>query len=157
MTVFCNNIFFKRATIDADTDRDPTLLSSIHNSTYTLLITNVARIDTNLICPIFNCRQCQTIVKMNVCDQRNMDLLMNLFQTFCRLHCWYCTTDNITASLLQCQDLSYCLFYIFSFCICHGLDQDRISTTDHPVSYLYNFCMISVHINSCSSNERIHS
>ena len=147
MTVFCNNIFFKRATIDADTDRDPTLFSSIHNSTYTLLITNVARINTNLICPVFNCRQCQTIVKMNVCDQRNMDLLMNLFQTFCRLHCWYCTTDNITAGLLQRMNLCNRCCHILCLGIRHRLNCYRIATTDLTITYLNHFCLFT-HLSS---------
>ena len=43
------------------------------------------------------------------------------------------------------MDLCHSCPHIFCFCICHGLDQDRISASDHPVADLYHFCMFSVH------------
>ena len=143
--IFLHKFFLKRTAVYTNTNRYPSLLCHINHCFDALCTADISGIDPNLICTVFHGCNGKTIIKMDICHKWYMNLFFDFLQCFCSFHSRYCATDNITACLLQCQDLSYCLFYIFSFCICHGLDQNRVAATDLSVSDLNDFCMISVH------------
>ena len=61
------------------------LLLFLHCSD-SFFISDISRIDTDLIRSVFDCCNCQAIIKMYIRHQWNMDLLFNLADTFCRFH-----------------------------------------------------------------------
>ena len=70
---------------------------------------------------------------MNVCHQRNGDLLFDLLDRLCRLLGGYGTTDDLTTCFRQSVDLLYRRFYKLICCIFNGLVNDRIPAADEPV------------------------
>ena len=88
---------------------------------------------------------CQFIIKMNVCYQRNMNLLFDLSQCSCSLHRRHSTADDLTSCFFQCQNLCNRRRYIFCFGIRHRLNQHRMSATDHLISDFNCFCMFPIH------------
>ena len=108
-------------------------------------ISDISRIDADLVGTVFDRRDRQFIVKMNIRYQWDRNLLFDLFQCTRSFLCRNCTSYNIASCCSQSLDLCHSCPHIFCFCICHGLDQDRISASDHPVADLYHFCMFSVH------------
>ena len=85
------------------------------------------------------------VVKMNIRYQWDRNLLFDLFQCTRSFLCRNCTSYNIASCCSQSLDLCHSCPHIFCFCICHRLDQDRISASDHPAADLHRFCMFSVH------------
>ena len=66
-----------------------------------LNLTDVSRIDADLVCSAFHGRDSQTVIKMNICHQRNVDLAFDRLQAFCRFHGRHRHPDDVTARLLQ--------------------------------------------------------
>ena len=56
------------------------------------------------------------VVKMNIRDQRNMNLLLNLCKSFGSFHCWNSTANDLASSLLKSKNLFDRLFHIFCLC-----------------------------------------
>ena len=48
-TVFCKNVFFKRTAVDTDSNGNTALTASIGNHPYSVTITDISRIDADLI------------------------------------------------------------------------------------------------------------
>ena len=143
--VFFHQVFFQRTTVYTDTNRNVSLFCRINHCLYTLSAANVARIDTDLVRAIFDRCDRQFMIKMNICNKWYRNLLFNLLQcprSFLRRNC---TSYNIASCRGQSLDLCHGSLHIFCFCICHRLDQDRISASDHPAADLHRFCMFSVH------------
>ena len=144
-TIFLKQMFLKRTTVYADTDWNIVLFRFVYYCLYPFFCTDISRIDTDLISSILNCCDCHLIIKMNVCNKRNMNLFSNLFDCFCSLHCRNCTADDLTSCFFQTQDLLHCGFYIFCPCICHRLDCYRMVSPNHNIPNSYFFRLISVH------------
>ena len=144
--VFLHQLFFQRTAVHPHTDRDIALPCSVYHCFDPVKASDISWIDADLVCSIFHSCNGHLIVKMNVCHQRNGDLLFDLLDRLCRLLGGYGTTDDLTTCFRQSVDLLYRRFYIFRSCICHGLDQDWIPSADDPVSNLHYFCMISIHL-----------
>jgi 1-deoxy-D-xylulose 5-phosphate reductoisomerase len=53
-------------------------------------------------------------------------------------------TDDLTACLLQLQNLRHGCVYIRCLCICHRLNRNRIAATDHDTANIYHSRRISV-------------
>ena len=145
--IFLDQMLLQGTTVDAHADRDSVFFCLIHHRLDPVSGSDVSRIDPDLIGSIFNGCNGKTVVKMNIRYQWNVDLLLDLADSLCRFFGWHCHTDDITARLLQLQDLFHCFFYMFRLGVAHGLDQDRIATADHPVSNMDHLCIISAHMN----------
>ena len=144
-TVFFYQFFFQRATVNTYTDRHPIFFCFVYNRLHTFSASDVARINADLICAIFYCGNCQTIIKMNICHQRNMYLLFYTSKCLCRLHGRYCAANDLTAGFFKRQDLCHCSFHIFCLCICHRLNRNLIPAPDCYISDLNLLCLLSEH------------
>ena len=143
--VFIYQILFQRTAVYTDTDWDIPLLCHFHNSLHSVNASDIARIDADLICSVFHGSDRHLIIKMDVCHKRDMDLFFDLADRFCSLLGRNRTADDLAACLFQSVDLHYCRCHILCMCIRHGLDQHRISATDHSVTNMHYFCMITIH------------
>ena len=143
--IFLHQFFLKRTAVYPNTDGNIPLLRHIYNCLDTLCASNISGIDTDLVGTVLHGRNRKTIIKMNICYQRNVNLFFDLFQSLCRFHGRHCTADNVAASSLQGKDLLYGCLHILCFCIGHRLDQDGISASNLLISYLNYFGMVSVH------------
>ena len=149
--VFGDQILLKRTAVDTHADRHMVSLCLIYNRLHTIHTADIARIDTDFVNPVFNGRNSQTIVKMNVCHQRNMNLLLDLRDGLCRLHGRHCHTDDLASGRFKGQDLGNSCLYIFRFCITHRLDRNRIIASDAAIAYANHLCFCSIKHN-CSFN-----
>ena len=145
MTVFFNNRFFQRTAVDTDTNRKISGLCRIHNGLYPVRSADISRIDPYLIHTVFHSRNGQPVIKMNIAYQRDMNLFFDFFNGLCRFHRRHSNADNIAARFFQLQNLSHRAFYIFCFCITHGLNGDRMISSDLTPSNGYDFCIFPNH------------
>ena len=72
LTVFFLQIFFQRSGVDADTDRNIFITSAVHYRANTLFITDIAWVDTQAIDAVFRHLQRDTIVEVNIGNQRDI-------------------------------------------------------------------------------------
>ena len=72
-----------------------------------------------------------------------MNTLFNLTNCLCRLHIRHCTANNLAASIFKTKNLFNSCINILCLCICHRLNQNRITAANHTVSYSYFFCKFS--------------
>ena len=80
---------------------------------------DVSRIDTDLICTVLDCCDRQTVIKMNICHDRDLHLFFDLCQCFGSFHCRHCTSYDITACCRKFIDLCHCRSDVLCLCICH--------------------------------------
>ena len=99
--IFLHKFFLKRTTVYTNTNGYSSLLCHINHCFDSLCTADISGIDPDLICTVFHGCNSKTIIKMNICHKWYMDLFFDFLQCFCSFHSRYCTTDNITASLLQ--------------------------------------------------------
>ena len=95
---------------------------------------------------MFDCCDCQTIIKMNICNKRNMNSFFYLCECFRRLHRRHSAADNVASCCLQCQYLGNCRLHILCLCICHRLNGNRISSANLAIPNLNYLCLFSSHI-----------
>ena len=78
------------------------LLRSLHYSLQTLSAADISRIDTDLVRPVFHGSNGQTIIKMDICHQRDADLLFDFVQMAAAASMrWNGTADDLTARCLS--------------------------------------------------------
>ena len=138
--IFFHKIFFQRSTVDADTDRNTALFCGIHHCAHTLCTSDISRIDADLIRTVLDRGKRQAVIKMNICHNGNAHLLFDLGQCLRRLHSRHGAADNITSGSGKRLNLRHSCSHVLRLCICHGLDQDRIASADHPVANFHYFC-----------------
>ena len=142
--VFLHQFFFQRTAVYTDTDRNIPLSGTVNYCFHALCRTDIARIDTDLICTIFHRCNGKSIIKMYVRHKRNMNLFFDLCQRFCRFHIRNRTADDLTSRTLQLQNLSYRCLHILCLCICHGLNRDGMLATNDHITDSYLFCTSSL-------------
>ena len=125
--VFFHQFFFQRTAVYTDTDRNMFFFCHFHHLTDTVFITDVAGVDTNFINAQFHDTQCQTIIKVDVCHQRNMNLFFDFTNGICRFHIRHCHTHQFTACCFQRMNLRHRSRYISGICITHGLDDNGVA------------------------------
>ena len=76
--IFFYQFFFKGTAVYTYTNRDITFLCCIHNCLYPLFRTDISRIDTDLVRTVLHSCNGKAIIKMDVRNQRNMDLFFDL-------------------------------------------------------------------------------
>ena len=59
--------------------RNISFFCRVHDRFDTLIASDISRIDTDLVCTVFHGCNGHLIIKMNICHQRNGDLLFDLF------------------------------------------------------------------------------
>ena len=72
--VLFNERLFQGTAVYADADRHPVFLRLIHNCLHAFPASDVSRIDADLVCAALHGCNGKTVIKMDVCHQRNMDL-----------------------------------------------------------------------------------
>ena len=75
--VFFDQTFFQRAAVYTYSNGNVKLLGPIYHSFYSFLAADIAGVDADLVSAIFHGCNSQTIIKVNVCHQRNMNLFFD--------------------------------------------------------------------------------
>ena len=117
-----------------------------HHLTDTVFIADVTRVDTDFIDAQLHDTQCQTIIKVDVCHQRNMNLFFDFTNGICRFHIRHCHTHQFTASRFQRMNLCHRSRYISGICITHGLDNNGVAAAQFQIANLYGSSLSSLHI-----------
>ncbi|MPN19797.1 hypothetical protein SDC9_167169 [bioreactor metagenome] len=123
-TVFFLQIFFQRSGVNSDTNRDILVARAIHHHADTLFIADVAWINTQAVNAVFRHFERNTVVEVNVGDQRNRNLLLDQFEGFCGIHRGYGDTNNVSANTFQRFDLINRRFHVRGPRVGHRLDGD---------------------------------
>ena len=142
--VFLHQFFFQRTTVYTDTDWNIPLSGTVNHCFHTLCRTDIARIDTDLICTVFHRRNGKSIIKMYVSHKWNMNLFFDLCKCFCRFHIRNRAADDLTSCALQLQDLSNRCLHILCLCICHGLNCDGMIAANDHITDSHFFCTSSL-------------
>ncbi len=100
LAVFFLQIFFQRAGVDADADRNVFIACAVHHHADALFVADVARVDTQAVDTVFRDFQRDTIVKVDIGDQRHVNLLFNQFERLCGIHRRNRDADNVRAHAL---------------------------------------------------------
>ena len=95
--IFLYQVFFKRATVYTDADRDISFLCYIYHSPYSVSASYIAGIDSDLVGSVFNRSYCKLVIKVYIRNKRYADLFLNLLKCPCSLHRRHSTSDYITA------------------------------------------------------------
>ena len=135
--VFLQERFFEGAAVDAHADRDAACFRRVHHGLDPVAVADVARIDAYLIRAALDGRQCQPVVEMNVRDQRNMDLLPDLRNSFRRGRIRHRHADNIAPRPLQRQYLRHSSAHIRCGRAGHGLHRYGAAAADEAVANAY--------------------
>ena len=120
-------------------------LGTIHHRLNTIGGTDIAGIDPYLIRAVFHGGYRQTIIKMDIRHQRNMDLRNDLPYGLGCILIRHGTTDDITPHLFETQNLRHSACHIIGFGIGHGLDQNGMMIPDDPVFDMNLSCIFSFH------------
>ena len=67
-----------------------------------IVTSDITGVDSYFINTRRNTFKRQFIIKMNVCNQRNMNLFLDFSKSLCCFHGWNCTANNLTACRFQC-------------------------------------------------------
>ena len=115
-------LLFQRAAVDTDADGDGLLAADVRHRLHLLLPADIAGVDADGIDPPLCAHQGVFVVKVDVRDQGDGDLLADLVHRFrCRLvrdgH-----PDDLAARRLQGVDLGHGSRHVVGFRIAHGLD-----------------------------------
>ena len=100
LAIFFLQIFFQRAGVDADADRNVFIACAVHHRANALFVADVARVDTQAVNTVFGDFQRDTVVKMDIGDQRDVDLLFDQFERFSGIHRRNRDADDVRADAL---------------------------------------------------------
>ena len=141
--VLFDEILFQRSGIHSHTDGNVVGFSTVNNSLYLFIGTDVARVYTDLVGTVFHGVYGHLVIKMDIRHDGDMHLLLYLLKGQCCLICGDSASDYLAACFFKPQYLIDSCFYIFCFCIAHGLDRNGIVPPDLYVSNVYNFSVLS--------------
>ncbi len=111
-TVFFLQVFFQRPGIDADTNRNVFVARAVNHGANTLFATDVTWVNTQAVHAILRHFERNTVIKVDIRDQRNVDLLLDEFKGFSRIHSRYGYAHDICANALKRFNLIDCRFHI---------------------------------------------
>ena len=77
--VFFHQFFFQGTAVHPHTNGNISFFCRVYNRFDSLIASDISRIDTDLVCAVFHGCNSHLVVKMNICHQRNRDLLLDLF------------------------------------------------------------------------------
>ena len=78
--IFFQQRFLQGTAVDTHADGHPVCSCPIHHCLHLVTVTNVAGIDTDFVRPVLHGGNSQPVIKVNVCHQRNMNLLFDVSQ-----------------------------------------------------------------------------
>ena len=117
--VFLYIFFLERAGINADPDRNMIFLCLFDNGAHTLLGADIAGIDPDLVCTVFDRGNGQPVIEMNIGNERDMYAVLYLPQSLGRLDSRHRAADDIAARALEFEYLGHCRRSVLSLCIGH--------------------------------------
>ncbi len=112
-------LFFKRTTIHTNTNWDISFSQIVCNIFHFALVAYISGIYSNLTCPTIARTYCQSIIKMYICNNRNVHCLNNFFECNSTFLVRHRKPNNITTIFFQLQYLLNTAIYICCFCIAH--------------------------------------
>src|SRR4029453_14526206 len=127
ITVLLKQMIFQRTGVNANPDRNSFFLTSLNAPLYPFPTTDVARINPYLVDAVLNSQQCQTIIKMNVRDKRNMNALLNLFNCFSGFLVIDGNPNKLAARFLKSQYFSDSRFHVSSLGRTHTLYNNLVA------------------------------
>ena len=113
MPVFCNDFLLQGAGIHTDADRDLAHPGGRDNLTDPLGTAYIARIDADFIRTVFNSCYSQSVIKMNIRHERDMDALFDLTDCPCGFLRRNRGADDVAARSFKLQDLGHSSLHIF--------------------------------------------
>ena len=131
--------------VDADSYRNAPLFGDIDDRLDAFDAAYIARVDPDCIRAVLHGCNRETVIKMNVRHDRDVDLFLYLGECFRRLHGRDSAADDLAAGIFELSDLGDSRLKILCLRVGHRLDSDRVSSSDDSVSDSNFFCMISVH------------
>ncbi|GMA58465.1 hypothetical protein GCM10025858_29680 [Alicyclobacillus sacchari] len=75
-------MLFERSGVYTDPNRNPSLFASFDDFFDLLALTDVPRIDPHLVDAVANSFKGETVIKMDIGDERNVNLPLNLLNGF---------------------------------------------------------------------------
>ena len=133
----CNDLLFQGSRIHAHADRNIPGGGCLDHSRKLFLSADIAGVNAYFIRAVLNGCKRQAIVKMDIRNQRDPDLMPYLIKRSRGVHIRYRYTDDLTACLFKTMDLFHRSSRIRGFCIAHGLDRDRMRASDHNAADIY--------------------
>ena len=128
--VFRKNMFFQRAAVDTHANRNILRFTSVNHLFYAAVVTDIARIDANLINSGCHRFQCQTIIKVNIRYNRHRNCFFQNRNQAHGIHIWNRCADDLTTCRLQTLCLRRRSCKVLSRSAEHRLNADRSSAAD---------------------------
>ena len=122
--VFFLQVLFQRTGIDADTDRHAAIPCRIDQGTHPIGLADIAGIDTQTVHAQLQHAQGNAVVKMDIGNQRHIDLLADPAKGLGRLHAGHRDTHDVCTGLFQRADLRDRGGHIGGFGIGHALHRN---------------------------------
>ena len=145
MPYFFKQIFFERAAVDADADRDLLRFGRTDDLANAVDRTDVAGIDAEFVDSRVERLQRELVVKMNVGDDRHFGPFADLVHRGRRIVIGHGDADDLTPRLDHLLDLSDRAVDIGRVGLCHRLHDDRRTAADLDVAN-FNWTRNSFHI-----------
>ena len=95
--VLFNQGLFQGSAVYSNTNRNLLLFGFFHHCQNPLPASDISRINSDLICAVLHSLNSQTVIKVYIRHKRNVNLLLNLCQTFGRFHGRNRYSDNIAS------------------------------------------------------------
>ena len=130
MLVLFEQRLFERARVNADADRNATILACTDDLGNFSLFPDVAGIDPKAIHTLFYCFERETVIEVDICNKRDPRPPSDFTQHFRRVHIRHSDPHYLAPRLFKMTDLVERLQDIAGVCIAHGLDYDGRSTAD---------------------------
>ena len=128
--------FFHRARVDPDPDGDAPRLRRLHHSLHTILPTDIAGVQPNLIHARLDGCQREPVIKVDIRHHRQRGMCADLPQGLRRLFIRHGAAHDLTAGLRQHTDLRQSRRRVPRIRIGHGLDHHRRAAANQHVADL---------------------
>ena len=128
--IFCEQLLFKRAAVHADADGNLVFTAGVYDRLDAVISPDVAGVDANFVRAARRRFDGETVVEMNVRDERDGDILLNFAQRVRGLHIRHRDAHDLAARLFERVDLRDGGLGILSVRVAHRLDRDRRAAAD---------------------------
>ena len=122
MAVFFQQPLFQAPRVHADADRDMALAAGLGHGPDVFLAADVAGVDADLVDAACRRLERQTIVEMDIADQRDMDAFLDGADGLGRAHVGDRHAHDVAARLLKGKDLADRGLYVPGLGVAHRLD-----------------------------------
>ncbi|MNS66294.1 hypothetical protein D3C72_995030 [compost metagenome] len=134
LAVFLLQVFFQRAGVDADADRNAAITRCIDHRPNTVFTTDVARVDTQAVDAQFGHAQGDLVVEVDVGNQRHADLLLDAAERLGCVHVRHRDAHDVHAGIDQALDLRHGGGHIVGVGVGHALHRDGGITTHRHIA-----------------------